>query len=104
MYPLCSRPHHVFDLAHSDIPLIERRLRERGCRMEGSLSSLDGQLDGIVDLSTGDPLEDPDDEILALAGAWTLLHSQQPDPDHLEEWASAGYSVWVERLRRVDGS
>lgn len=96
--------HPLFNVFESDIPLIERRLFELGYRLEGSLSSLDGQLDAIVDISTGEPVEDFEhlnEEVLSLATAWTFYRQDRASEFlDLMQWASCG-PVWLARLREA---
>jgi len=53
---------------------IEAALLQRGLAMEHSLAVLDGdEGDAVIDLASGDCVDPPDDEALALAIEWSEL-------------------------------
>ncbi len=54
---------------------IEAALLRLGFRMESSLSSLDGDGDALIDTSTGELVDPPSSEVLALAIAWSEFSS-----------------------------
>ncbi len=54
---------------------IEADLLRLGFRMEPSLSSLDGNGDALIDASTGELVDPPSSEVLALAIAWSEFSS-----------------------------
>jgi hypothetical protein len=54
---------------------IERALQAHGFRMEHSLAVFDGGGHALIEISTGDMVDPPNEEILALAIAWTAIES-----------------------------
>jgi len=62
---------------HAESPkeAIERALQALGFRMEHSLAVFDGGGHALVEISTGDMVDPPNDEVLALAVAWTAIES-----------------------------
>lgn len=54
---------------------IQHELGQYGLRMEHSLSAFDGEGHAVVDLSTGDSVDPPNDHVRELAVEWSALES-----------------------------
>ncbi|ABD72019.1 hypothetical protein Rfer_4333 (plasmid) [Rhodoferax ferrireducens T118] len=77
--PECLR--HVAPMTRQDE--IQAQLATQGLHMERSLSALDGEGHAIMDISTGEMVEEPAAAVIALAEEWSVLEGMDVDDPSL---------------------
>ncbi len=80
--PFCSEClRHAAPMTRQDE--IQAQLATQGLRMEHSLSALDGEGHAIMDVSTGEMVEEPAAAVIALAEEWSVLEGVDVDDPSL---------------------